>query len=373
MNNTYIIGALAAIIIIGGGLWLISGAMPGSGTATTTPQTATGNNDNTPVADATPGVPTVTTDTLVVASNSGAVLTGKVIPNGLQTTYWYEYGPTSALGMTSLPQSIGSGYVSISAPAFVSGLHAQSAYSFRLVAQNSLGKVAGMTYSFSTNTTPPPAGSTPAVRTDAATNITRTSADIGGQVTPDMAQTSYWFEYGTTNALGFTTPFADAGNGNFSSSRVASIGGLSPMTTYYFRIDAQNQFGTVNGVTRSFTTAGPAASTAPTAKTNAASAITSTGATLNGSVNPNGLATTYWFEYSSGAPILSVGHTPVLGAITGTTQHQSVVPGMSAVSVFAPIKGLSTHTTYSYHLVTENSVGTTVGDPISFQTSRSGQ
>ena len=37
----------------------------------------------------------------------------------------------------------------------------------------------------------------------------------------------------------------------------------------------------------------------PTVTPEAATAVTDTGATLKGSVNPNGESTTYWFEYGT--------------------------------------------------------------------------
>ncbi len=359
MNNTYIIGALVAIIIIGGGAWMLTNGTSGSGTVATS--TTQGTNDtSTPQPSATPATPWVSTGTLVVASNSGAVVTGKIIPNGAQTTYWYEYGPTSALGASTIAQSIGSGSVSISAPVFISGLSANASYSYRLVAQNVLGTARGATYSFTTNSNPAPVGGAPTVSTNAATTVTRTSATINGHVSPNLSDTSYWFEYGTSNDLGNTTDFQGAGNGNVTTSRSATISNLQPQTTYYFRIDAQNAFGTVNSTIQSFTTGGPANPTAPSADTTNATNITTSAATANGQVNPHGAATTYWFEYSTDS---------LLGHILGSTTHQTVAgSGTSVVMVSANLTGLARNTNYSYRLVTSNNYGTTDGDIVSFKT-----
>ena len=57
-----------------------------------------------------PGVPIVSTKGTSYVSQSGAVLNGQVNPNGVQTSYWYEYGPTESLGSTSGSQLIGGGY-----------------------------------------------------------------------------------------------------------------------------------------------------------------------------------------------------------------------------------------------------------------------
>ena len=73
---------------------------------------------------------------------------------------------------------------------------------------------------------------------------------------------------------------------------------LQPGTTYYTCTLANNQFGTGVSAIVTFTTP-PAL---PSVVTNAASVITSTGATLNGSANPGGGATTGWFRYSATNP-----------------------------------------------------------------------
>jgi hypothetical protein len=72
----------------------------------------------------------------------------------------------------------------------------------------------------------------------------------------------------------------------------------------------------------------------------------STAATLNGSVNAEGLATTYHFEY---------GTNTAYGTSTTVT---SAGAGQTPVAVSAPISGLTPGTTYHYRLVATNSAGT---------------
>ncbi len=96
---------------------------------------------------------------------------------------------------------------------------------------------------------------------------------------------------------------------------------------------------------------------APTATTNAATNISATSATLNGTVNPNGLSTTVQFEYGKTA---SYGNT--------ITAAQSPITGISAVSVNAALSGLSLNTQYHYRVVATNSAGTTTGGDHSFST-----
>lgn len=362
MSQNTIIGILAVIIIIGGGIWLFASGGANSGTATTTPTTTT---VTTPAADTTPvptaaSAPTVTTGTLVVASNSSAVMTGKVIPNGAPSVYWYEYGKTSSLGSRTTSQNLGSGFVGISAPAFITGLSANTNYSYRLVAQNSFGTIQGSILSFTTNNNPPPTGSAPVTRTDAATSILRTSATLAGRVTPNGSDTSYWFEYGQSASLGNTTAFNSAGAGTAPVNESAAISNLLPATKYYFRMNAQNQFGTVIGATLTFVTNGPAAASAPSANTSAATKVASTTATLNGSVNPNGDSTSYWFEY---------GTDSLLSSLLGATVHKVILssaPNQSNVS--SDITGLQGNTNYWYRVVSMNTLGTTKGDIVKFKT-----
>src|SRR5258706_10874255 len=69
-----------------------------------------------------PGMPSVSTKSASFISQSTAVLNGDINPNGVQTSYWYEYGETNALGKSTARQLVGGGYVAYSAPAVVSGL-----------------------------------------------------------------------------------------------------------------------------------------------------------------------------------------------------------------------------------------------------------
>jgi phosphodiesterase/alkaline phosphatase D-like protein len=103
-----------------------------------------------------------------------------------------------------------------------------------------------------------------------------------------------------------------------------------------------------------FFTAAPAA---PTAATNAATLISSSGATLNGTVNANNADTTVTFEYGTTS---SYG-----GAVTA---DQSPVTGAVATSVSKAITGLSNNTTYHYRVVAVNAQGTTYGSDMTFST-----
>src|SRR5207302_757216 len=98
----------------------------------------------------------------------------------------------------------------------------------------------------------------------------------------------------------------------------------------------------------------------PTATTLAATGVTTNRATANGSVNPNGLTTTAYFQF---------GTTTAYGSTTGS---QAAGSGTTPVSISASLVLLKPSTTYHYRLVASNSAGTSYGADMSFTTSASG-
>jgi hypothetical protein len=96
---------------------------------------------------------------------------------------------------------------------------------------------------------------------------------------------------------------------------------------------------------------------APSATTAAATAITQTTATLNGSVNPHGEATTVLFQY---------GTTTAYGA---KTPAQNVGSGTSGVAVAGNVAGLAPSTVYHFRIVASSASGTTFGADKTFTTS----
>jgi phosphodiesterase/alkaline phosphatase D-like protein len=359
-KNTLLILALAVVVILG--VALLSVGKDGENNLRD--ETSTTTN---PGSRSVAGAPIVSTDAKATPSESEVVVTGKVTPNGAFATYWYEYGTSANLGAKTPSQSLGSGYVAIAAPAYIRGLTADTKYYFRLVAENQYGKVAGSQYSFETVTDSPPlAGSAPDVTTSGATGISRSSAKLSGKVNPNNAATQYWFEYGKSANLGSTSAFGnlpkDADGLDYSATRDVSlpISDLEAGTTYYYRLNAQNQFGTVNGEILNFKTVAPPAASLPTVKTRSAINVSSTTAALRGEVNPGGAATNYWFEYSTDSLLGSV--------LVETTDSTNVGAGRENMGVEAAIDGLTPDTTYYFRIVARNSQGTVMGEKLSFKT-----
>lgn len=91
--------------------------------------------------------------------------------------------------------------------------------------------------------------------------------------------------------------------------------------------------------------------------TTAASSVTTTSATLNGTVNANGLSTTVTFEY---------GLTNAYGSTVAATP--SPVTGTAVTAVSAPLASLPQNTTYHFRAKGVSSAGTSYGPDVTFTT-----
>jgi hypothetical protein len=94
----------------------------------------------------------------------------------------------------------------------------------------------------------------------------------------------------------------------------------------------------------------------PIVTTGAASAVTSTSATIAGSVNPGGVATTYHVDYG-----LTTGYDVA-------TSEQSAGSGNGVVPLSVPVSGLAPGTTYHYRVVATTATGNSLGADKTFKT-----
>ena len=106
-------------------------------------------------------------------------------------------------------------------------------------------------------TAPPPA---PVAATDAASLVSQTGATLNGTINPSGSATSWQFEFGPTTSYGSTTPLTDAGAANRAAPVSSGIGGLTPGTTYHYRLTAVRGAQRFPGADATFTTAAVSAS-----------------------------------------------------------------------------------------------------------------
>ncbi|MBI2429168.1 MAG: fibronectin type III domain-containing protein [Ignavibacteriales bacterium] len=205
-----------------------------------------------------------------------------------------------------------------------------------------------------------------------ADNSTYTQVTTDGSLNHWKLNTSGNFADGdaTTNQLSTSYTFAAGNIYESSTTFSASIGAasseeyefcISPTqntvsgTTYYFRI-LNSAGGSIEGY-----------GTTPTlyyvllASAGSATAIGVTGATLNGSVHPQGLSTTAYFLYGTSS-----------GTYTDSVEaDQSPLSDASSTSVSKTLSGLTAGTTYYYRVAKDNTNGYARSNEQSFTTSAS--
>ena len=248
----------------------------------------------------------------------------------------------------------------------------QSAYPTFTITYNS----GACNFSFTGTTTPPssisitetPDPVVPLVSTincASIANITKISADIsvifngqGNESSLGSGTVIAYIQYSTS--AGFPNPIQqpvaqsipNTGNQTINTT----LTGLLPNTTYYYRgriVSSSPTSQEVFSNVCSFTTLPsqiPAISATCINPTN----MTNTSATLNSSINSNGLSTTYYFSYSTTS---SGTYTDL---ITQTTT------GNGPVS--SPITGLASNTTYFYKVTATNTDGSVTSAVCEFKT-----
>ncbi len=278
---------------------------------------------------------------------STATLNAAVTPNGSATSVAFEYGTSVSYGSTTSSQSIGSGNSPQSVATNLSGLAANTTYHFRVIATNAQGTSYGPNQTFNTSTTLPQATTTP------ASFVTARTASLNGTVNPNGVATTIRFEYGVQpNVLSNTTAPQDVGSTSGNVDKWASIADLTPDTTYFFRIVATSGSDVISGSVQSFTTL----SVKPLIISSGASSVTSTGATLNATVNANGAAANAWFEY---------GTSENYGSAT-VAQDVPLAAGNTTISM--PISGLATGQIYHFRVGAWNTNGITYSADQTFST-----
>jgi len=190
--------------------------------------------------------PSVSTLAATNVTAVAATLNGTVNPNGLATTYYFQWGLNTNYGNTTTTGSAGSGTVNVNVNAKISGLASGIPVHFRLVAVNSDGTANGNDMTL----TPGAA----VVTTTAASSITETGAIAGGNVISDggievSARGLCWSTSANPTITGNHT-----NDGSGLGVFVSTLSGLTSNTTFHIRAYATNAGGTYYGDDLSFTT-----------------------------------------------------------------------------------------------------------------------
>lgn len=183
--------------------------------------------------------------------------------------------------------------------------------------------------------------------TSIASSTTATTATVAWTTSGDLSTSTV--NYGSNTSYG-----SASSSQSFVTSHTIVITGLSTGTTYHYQVVSTDAAG--NTSTSSDKTFVTVTLSAPTLSTSAASGLSTTGATLNGSISDDGgvTVTDRGFAY---------GTTTAYGA---TTMESG---SFSTGSFSAGITGLTCGTAYNYQAYAVNSVGTSTGSNVSFTTS----
>ena len=195
------------------------------------------------------------TDDTYVKATSGltASLAGGVYPNGLDTTYYWQYGTTTAYGSQTAPVGVGAGTLPTSASATLTGLTPATSYHYRLVATNAVGTIYGYDYTLTTG----PATEVPPTNS-AAPGVTGT-VEQGAKLT---AAVGSWSPAGLTYTYQWQVSTDGSSWSNISGATASTytVPGGELADDLRVQVTATNAYGTA---TAQSSAAGPVASGAP--------------------------------------------------------------------------------------------------------------
>jgi hypothetical protein len=341
--------AFSICAVLGGGLLAVTSAFA---VAPETPETGVASSVS------------ATTATLEGVLNPHAT----AAVEGGEYEFLYNYSPTECENVFVAPEPAGIalGFPKEAVSTKVTGLQPSLKYTVCLEEQNKAAppEVAkGLPVTFETSAAPP------TIASESAPEVKASEAILAATVNPNNQEATFVFQY-ATKATGETLegpvttiqgegPIAGYEEPGFGV-QVTTGAVLTQDTTYYYRVIARNAKGEQSlGKVELFTTPTPEA---PEAR--AASAITSSTADLNGTLNPKhpGEGGTYDFVYErSPTQCHQENSTPV-------PEPPETALGKEAEAESITVSGLLPGATYTYCLVAHTPQGEATGPPVTFTT-----
>ncbi|HVC25655.1 MAG TPA: hypothetical protein VND23_07855 [Acidimicrobiales bacterium] len=211
---------------------------------------AIGTSYGADMAFTTSGPPGVATRPATSVGLRGAEVHGVVDPNGIATSWYVRYGTSTAYGATTAPAGVGAGRTPVHVSAFLGALLPATTYHYDIVGRSAAGTAYGADWTFTT-------GGSPRPTTAAASVVGAFAARLAGSLDPEGRGATWRFQYGPTPAYGSTTAVEHLAAGSAPVAVYAVVSGLSPGTTYHFRLVSSGPGGTTYGGDATFTTPGP--------------------------------------------------------------------------------------------------------------------
>ena len=197
-------------------------------------------------------LPDVTTEPVSNLAPTSVTLNGTVNPdkaNAGQTTCQFVWGTSESFGHAQpCPVPVAEGESPVPVSAMLEGLERDTTYYFSIQASNNNGineHAASQPLHF---TTPGPG-----MAEESVSSISSTSATFGAKIDPNGASTNYYFEYGTTTGYGTDAPAMPGetiGAGKGYNEEAQHVQGLSPGTTYHYRVVIESELQIQPGVFR---------------------------------------------------------------------------------------------------------------------------
>lgn len=196
----------------------------------------------------------------------------------------------------------------------------------------------------------PPAPAAPAVGPAAtATAAGPTTLTLSASVDPKGLPTTYRFQYGASTAYGSETTPGSLGAGQGAAVVSSAVTGLTPGTTYNYRVIATSAAGVTFGPNQTATTT----SLPPTARTMDATVTGPRSAQLAAVVGTRGSQASVYFQWGTKA-----------GELSSRTATQKVTG--DGLSIRATLRGLRPNRRYHYRVVVESPGGRAEGAVRSF-------